>query len=902
MSTPEAGARQRIDAQLLAAGWVVQDRADLNLTAALGVAVREFPTLVGPADYLLFTDGLAVGVLEAKKGGQPLSGVSDQTQRYQRNLGPHARAVASPLPFGLESDGENTFYRDLREPDSASRRVFNVPQPATLARLARQTSTLRGRLRSLPPLAAGGLRDCQFEAVNGLEDLFRAGQDRALIEMATGAGKTFTAVTGVYRLLKHAQARRVLFLVDRGNLGRQALREFQNYRAPDGVKFTDAYNVQLLSSNAIDGASSVIITTIQRLYSILKGEADLDATADELSGFDGALPKEPPRVVYNAAIPPEFFDLIVVDECHRSIYSTWRQVLDYFDALLLGLTATPGLHTYAFFHQNVASQYSFARSVQDQVNVGFDVWRIRTKVSEAASAEDGLRVSADPLLPVYTRDRRSGAQDYAALDEDLTYHLQDLDRSVVNPSQMRTIVAAVRDALPKLFPGRHEVPKTLFFAKDDRHADDLVGIIREVFGKGNDFCKKITYSADNPEQTIKNFRTSQNPRVVVTVDMIATGTDVKPLEVLVFMRDVRSAQYFTQMLGRGARTIDPLLLADVTPSAVVKDHFVVFDAVGVFESVKPPSQPQDPRVTTPLKALLEHVATGDRTPDTLGSLAARLERLSLRLSPADTATLTALAGGEALPALAARLRAAQTAANSDAPTPEDLQAIETATRPFNNPTLRQAILSAQRRAVQVIDEQNLDELLSLEGIPVNRAEQDTQTFKQFIETHRDELTALQLLYSQPQAQHAATLRDLRQLRDTLLLEHPTLTPAHLWAAYERLNQGKVRHARAAAQLTNLISLVRYATGQTDTLASYPDLVQERFLAWLSEQQACGRSFTPTQRHWLDMMSEHIAASLNLVPDDLDLTPFDAAGGLYAARRHFDNLEEIMQQLTTALAA
>ena len=399
----------------------------------------------------------------------------------------------------------------------------------------------------------------------------------------------------MYRLIKFAQAKRVLFLVDRNNLGRQTLREFQAYTTPDdGRKFTELYNVQHLSSNIIDQTSSVCITTIQRLYSMLKGEPVYESDDDEEgSTFEQETEDTTPqKVVYNPNIPIDTFDLIIVDECHRSIYGKWRHVLEYFDAFIIGLTATPYPQTRNFFNQNLVYEYRHEQAIEDSVNVGYYVYKIETEITQS-----GSHIEAGHYIA--RRDRETRHLQWDELDDDVEYTENQLDRDVVAEDQIRTVIQTFKDVLfTELFPSRggKTVPKTLIFAKDDSHAEDIVQTVREVFGRGDDFCQKITYRSDKPEDLIRRFRTQLNPRIAVSVDMISTGTDIKPLECLVFMRAVRSSGYFEQMIGRGVRTISPNDLQSVTGDATAKTHFIIVDAVGVYESVKTDSQalPGDP--------------------------------------------------------------------------------------------------------------------------------------------------------------------------------------------------------------------------------------------------------------------------------------------------------------------
>ncbi|NOZ50327.1 MAG: DEAD/DEAH box helicase family protein, partial [Chloroflexi bacterium] len=623
--TPEQKARDKIDTMLELAGWSVQDKSCIDFSRSPGLAVREYPTDTGPADYVLLADRKPVGVIEAKRPelGHKLHEVEDQSQGYAT-----ARLKwfkdQKPLPFIHESNGEITWFRDIRDPKPRSREVFWFHQPRTLQAWLAEPDTLRARMQTLPLLPVEGLRKVQVQAINALEKSFTEAKPRALVQMATGAGKTFTAITAIYRLLKYAGARRVLFLVDTKNLGEQAEQEFMRYLPNDDNRtFTELYNVQRLTSSHIDDASQVVISTIQRLYSILKGEP-LDESAElENPAERQVLRKEPMPVVYNPDLPIEFFDFIVIDECHRSIYNLWQQVLDYFDAFLIGLTATPDARTYAFFHENVVSEYTHEQAVADGVNVGYDVYTIETEVTR-----QGAEIKARQYIP--KRDKLTRRKRWELLDEDVRYSGKQLDRDVVNPSQIRLILRTYRDSLPDIFPGRGEIPKTLIFAKSDSHADDIVRIAREVFGEGNAFCKKVTYkSEEDPKSVLSQFRNDYNPRIAVTVDMIATGTDVKPLEVLIFMRDVKSRNYFEQMKGRGTRVLDYDELRKVTPSAhSPKTHFVIIDAVGVTQSLKTDSRPLERKPGVPLKDLLYGAMMGMHDEDTLTSLANRLARLN----------------------------------------------------------------------------------------------------------------------------------------------------------------------------------------------------------------------------------------------------------------------------------
>ena len=915
---PEERAREKIDQLLEAAGWSVQDYRQLNLRASLGVAVRDLSLKTGPADYVLFVDGKPVGVIEAKPLGTTLSGVAEQSGGYLASIPESLPHVDEPPRFGYESTGLETYFRDLADPDPRSRRIFSFHTPETLNGWLSHEDTLRARLQSLPRLMTDGLRECQIEAITNLERSFAEARPRALIQMASGSGKTYTAVSFIYRLIKHADARRVLFLVDRSNLGRQARSEFQNYTTPDdGRKFTELYNIQHLTSNTLDAVSRVCITTIQRLYSMLKGEPEMDPSLEEQSMFEipGAV-LAPAEISYNPAIPIETFDVIITDECHRSIYHLWRQVFEYFDAFIIGLTATPSKQTLGFFNQNLVMEYSHELAVADGVGVGYDVYRIITDVTQRGGlVKAGFWVDKRHKL---TRKVR-----WEQLDEDLDYPPEQLDRSVVAADQIRTIVKTFRDRLfTEIFPGRSEVPKTLIFAKSDSHAEDIVHIVREEFGKGNEFCKKITYrtTGEKPEDLITSFRNSYNPRIAVTVDMIATGTDIRPLECVIFMRDVKSRVLFEQMKGRGTRTVLPTEFHSVNPDAMHKTHCVIVDAIGVCENDKTDSRPLDRKKDVSFDKLLQGVALGNRDEDTLSSLASRLARLDKQLDETDKQQIESTTQGVSLKDMARglldvidpdrQLDEAKRHFATPEPTEDQLaqsrrDLAEAACAPFDNPTLRDLLTDLKRKSEQIIDTVSQDSLISVGFDPQakQKAQACVDTFKQFIEDNKNELTALQILYSQPYVKRALTYEAVKQLAEAIRKPPYRLTTELVWHAYEQLESSRVRGAGPQRILTNIVSLIRFAVGRSHILEPFSEIVDQRFDRWLSQQQDIGREFTDEQMLWLDMIRKHIGTSLAIGIDDFELPPFAQKGGAVRADAVFQNqLDRILDELNKELVA
>src|SRR3989440_197975 len=741
MPTPEELAREKIDKLLTECGWIIQNRSTINLSAARGIALRE--ALLkdrDEVDYLLFVDGKAIGTIEAKPEGFTLTGVEEQSGKYGKNLLDVYGKWRDPLPFAYESTGVETQFTNQLDPLPKSRNVFAFHKPETLLEWLEPEHQLNERLTNLltsDQMPTANLWSAQIEAIRNLEKSLAANKRRALIQMATGSGKTYTAVNFVYRLIKLAGARRVLFLVDRGNLGDQTLKEFQQFVTPDdGRKFTELYNVQHLQSAQLDRVSRVCISTIQRLYSMLRGE-EIDPEIDERSGYElrESLWKQPPPVVYNPNVPIETFDFIITDECHRSIYNLWRQVLEYFDAYLIGLTATPSKQTIGFFNKNLVMEYGHEHAVTDNVNVPYDVYKIDTEITTGGSRVD----------------------------------------------------------------------------------------------KGNDFCQKITYrtTGAKPADLIQKFRNSPLPRIAVTVDMIATGTDIKPLEIVMFMRSVKSRSFFEQMKGRGVRVISDTDFQSVTPDAKTKTHFVIVDAVGVCERDKTDSRPLEQKPSVPLEKLMEHIAIGAREPELLSSLAGRLIRLEKRIEPDVRAEVEKLSGGKTLSNIARDLLDAidpdkiEARAGRDAPPGRPLgeSDLESASENLakvaakviaTNPDLRNKILAIQRAADQTIDTVSQDKLLFAGAdAKTKEAARDTiRSFRDYIEQHKAEIEALQILYSRPYRKRL-TEESLRELEAKLKPEFGPQPVPTIWHAFEKnCSRGSVSRTSQTRRFTDLVSLVR----------------------------------------------------------------------------------------------
>lgn len=926
----EAQVRERLDKLLRSAGWKLQDKNEENLYAGQGVAVKEVHTRGGYADYLLYIDRKLVGVIEAKREGEDLAKAQRQASQYATGLTNEQQISAwrPNLPFQYVTDGNETRFRNELDPKPRSRRIFAVHQPGTLAEWMRAAEddpehpTLYARLQQLPrfSLEEYGLRNAQHRAITGLERSWARNEPRALIQMATGAGKTFAAANFGYRYLKHARGRRILFLVDRNGLGKQAEGEFENFTTPDtGDKFDELYNVDRMSGSTVLRSSHVVISTIQRLWLTLTGQ-NVPDTPDYVDDEGLDEPNGPVEVGYNPSIPPEMFDLIVVDECHRSIYGTWRAVLQYFDAYLVGLTATPIRETFGFFEQNLVSEYTYEESVGDGVNVPFEVYRIDTEIGE-----QGATIDAGTVVPVRdTKTRRERLED---LDDDLIYTGNQEGRRTISKGRLRAVIAEFRDKLfthifPPLGedgPARQQVPKTLIFACTDEHAEEIVAEVRKTLGEGDAFCQKITSKAPKANNRLQEFRNSAEMRIAVTVDMISTGTDVRPLECVFFLREPKTWSLFEQMKGRGARTVDSAELKRATPDADTKTHFVIVDAVGVTDEkrseTRPMEQPAAKQVS--LEKLLKKAASQTTTPDDVCTLGSRLAKLGQQVGSDDKEELSEIAdqpfqnivkgltaaGNLDRRAEVHRQAVEEHGGDEDAGEEAVQQFVEDAVRPLAaNPQLRERILQVRRAHDTVIDEINEDRITQSYGTTAEeRAQHVVESFRDYMTSNQDEIAALEIAFRERRHRHEVygKLRDLARQ-----LEKPPhrWTPERLYNAYATL--GKTNGSSADSGVPDLIGILRCELGLDEQVRPYRELVEERYQAWFTRQSQAEQSFTTEQRWWLDQVVETIAKNVTFQVEDLHDVPFSKQGGTQGFVHAFgqERAKALIDELNEELSA
>ena len=835
--TPEEKARVKIDQMFEEAGWQVVDR-DFYSPTISAAAIRE-GLLKGnhEADYFLFINGKAVGVLEAKRAEVDVKAdrVTAQTKNYTRIVPSCYQVWQKPLPIGYQSNGEKTYFCDFSNPDSELEPVNRIHTPKELSKMLGIEDIYAG----LPTLKKKGLRDCQFEAITELEKSFRAGQNKALMVLATGAGKTYTACLASYRFLAYTPMRRILFLVDRNNLGKQAEGEFGMFRLTEnGDSFNTIYSVDRLKSAKIPSDSNVVISTIQRLFSLLKGEDITDNDDDDDNDID--TPVELPE---NPALPRDFFDVIIIDECHRSIYGNWKKVLDYFtSAKMIGLTATPVPETLAFFNNNRIVNYTLENSILDGVNVDCRVYRIKTQVTE-----NGGAIKQGDKLRVETR--YTGKVEAISQKETKQYTKEELNRSVINPAQIKLVLETYRDSVytdlftdPQREPNMDYLPKTLIFALNEAHAINIVNIAKEVFGHtapNDPYVQKITYSAGDSNELIRRFRNDKEFRIAVTCTLVATGTDVKPLEVVMFMRDVMSKPLYVQMKGRGVRTIGDEQLRNVTPNAFSKDCFFLVDAVGVTEhEMRIPAAGTDnePKETISFKRLLELITHGNVTDQYLRMLASRLARIYSKCTEEQRNKFIELAYmdmKELSSSIFDNLEQALLPPFVDINQP-NLERKGLVASIVNHPDARQYLLILNAGFIEILMPGE-DTLIS-KGFSMEEAKETTDAFEKYCNDHRDDIEALRIIWNnEGEPLSYAVLKDLE---NSLKMANSRFSSSRLWNSYSLISPKDVRkHTTREEQvaMTNIIQLVRYAFHQIDKLDSVYATAQQYFNLWCGQR-------------------------------------------------------------------
>ncbi|MBW4898484.1 DEAD/DEAH box helicase family protein [Prevotella denticola] len=855
---PEEKARVIIDRMFEEAGWKVVDRDKYapNMTA---VAIRE-GLMVGnrEADYLLFLNGKAVGVLEAKRIETDINSdiVQEQARLYTRSCPKWCQAWFPniPLPLAYVANSRDLMFYDTRKSNSEFEYCKKIHTPKEVKKLLGLEDDYVG----LPTLSPKGLRACQYEAITQLEQSFRNGENRALMVLATGAGKTYTACLAAYRMLAFTPMKRILFLVDRNNLGKQAETEFGTFRLTEnGDPFNTIFTVNRLKSSSVPTDSNVVISTIQRLFSLLKGDeiTDNDEDDEEIEDKEIMLPENPNLL-------SDFFDMIIIDECHRSIYGNWQKVLNYFSkAKLIGLTATPVPETKAFFNGNIIVNYTLEKSIVDGVNVDCRVYRIKTQATENGGAIlEGDKVKRETC---YT-----GQVQTINNQETKNYTREELNRSIINPAQIKLILETYRDAVytemftdPQREPNMDYLPKTLIFALYENHATNIVKIAKEVFGHDdNRFVQKITYSAGDSNELIRQFRNDKDFRIAVTCTLVATGTDIKPLEVVMFMRDVASEPLYVQMKGRGVRTIGDEQLRNVTPNAYSKDCFFLVDAVGVTEHEKVITSPSEGATSKlmSLKELLEKITHGNVSDDYLRLLASRLSRISHKCEEKDREKFISLAHISMMDIASNIFDALE---QGSLPEYVNVNEPNTTRKALvhniaNEPDAREFLLILNAGFIETLMPGE-DTLIS-KGFSQEEAQTATSAFEAYCEEHKDEIEALRIIYNNHG--EPLTYAMLKDLENRLKFVSSKFNTSLLWNSYAIINPQMVKHSSTKEEkeaLTNIIQLVRYAFHQIERLESLYPSASQRFNLWCGQNQ---RPLTEEQIGVMQQVFSYIASN------------------------------------------
>ena len=870
---PEEKARVKIDKQLISAGWDVVSRDEYVPQSASAVkeALMQGNT---ESDYLLFVDDKAIAVVEAKREENPLEeDVQQQAEDYACNpQNWYGVWFPNQIPLVYLANGRKIYFKNMLHPDSDYVELSEMHSPKKMLQLIGQVS----EYGALPRLDKRGLRDCQYRAETKFEKSIKAGTKKSLAVLATGSGKTYLACLASYRLLNYTPARKILFLVDRNNLARQTESEFSTFDRTEGQQeMSSLYEIKRLKKEN-DIKADIVISTIQKLFAVLTGTtlpSDDDEDADDEKNTADE-EKEDANVIQlgdNLKLPPDYFQLIIVDECHRSIYGKWRAVLDYFsDAHVLGLTATPTSEAYAFFNNNIVEEYTYDDSVVDGVNVPHRVYRIKTKVTEHGGAiKSGTKVKET--------SRRTGVETTYKAPERVDYDPQALDRSVVNPDQIREVLEAYKKSIyEELYPDREKrweyIPKTLIFAKDDYHATQIVDVAKQVFGEGFEdgvapehFVQKITYTTEDSNGLIRDLRTEKDFRIAVTVTLVATGTDVKPLEVVLFMKDVHSDVLYTQMKGRGCRVIEDDRLREVTPNANTKECYYIVDAVGVTEHEKVIPHPvvSPGNRVLPLDKLLEHLAHNELSDDNLWLLRDYCATINRRYEN------NALFGrhldffitsyGFAPRTIAGNI---QTATDEGLliecqyidPSHDNTRRMALIYKLISNIPARKKLLEMQRSYV-VTTEDDPDELIYA-GFSKETAKSYIENFEKYLEDNKDSIEALHIIYNSEDT--IITHSMLADLRDRLLSESRQYGVYQIWKNYKVLDEnGDVDDLDVKTNvnaLTNLIQIVRFAYGKNQKLTSLIKGYAQRFSLYCGQAQ---RVLTDDQKEIMRQIAEFV---------------------------------------------
>ena len=910
--TPEEQARIKIDKLLKDAGWDIVSRDEYipNLALAVKEALMEGNH---ESDYLLFVDNKAIAVLEAKREEidvEDNDSVYSQAEKYAHTPKKWYDLWFDKIPLVYVSNGKKLLYKNLLDDNSEYEEIEQMHSPKKMLKIIGKSSDY-GALSRLDKEYNGKLlRDCQYDAELKFENTIRLGNKKALTILATGSGKTYLGCLASYRLLNYTRVKRVLFLVDRNNLATQALNEFSSFdRTEKGDKLSDLYTMNKLKKNE-DINSDIVISTIQKLFAVLTGntinDTDEDKEDELLNNSENDDGKEI-SLGDNLKLPQDYFDFIIVDECHRSIYGKWKKVLDYFNnAIILGLTATPTDEAYAFFNKNVVENYSYEDSIVDGVNVPSRIYRIKTKTTTFGGC-----INVGSIVNEITK-RTSRETKYES-QKRIDFTNSDLDRTITDKNQIRTVLENYRDAIyTDLYLEREPIweyiPKTLIFAKDDNHAKEIVKICEDVFKERfdngvlpNGFIQKITYSSMDTQKLIRDLNYEKSFRIAVTVTLVATGTDVKPLEVVLFMKDVHSDVLYTQMKGRGCRTISSDKFREITPNAEYKDRFYIVDAIGVTESEKNiPRTSNDGHGKKKLniESLFEHLAHGEVSDEYLVLLRDYLSTINNRYAN------NQLFGRHLIELidkynfspkyLADKIN--NSIENNTLPEYKNIKDAnierkELINELISNISIRNKILELYK-GYKVSFDDNKDEII-YKGFSIESAKPFIENFENYINTHISDIEMLSLLYNGNN--DIITHNMLIDMQDKLLNENSLFKPYSIWTNYHVLDNKNVEVLDTKYNvnaLTNYIPLCNYAMKKNNKLTSLFGQYLKKYNLYLGMSQ---RTLNEDQEIVMKRISEYIINDGAITSDELNIIDTDLwRDGVKA----FKNINVLSNEMST----
>ncbi|MCF6174661.1 MAG: DEAD/DEAH box helicase family protein [Victivallaceae bacterium] len=877
--------KNRIDKKLTSSllNWTITPyKKGLDISCLDAHAVEEYPTTTGPADYALFVKGKLLGIIEAKKISTGAN-VLEQSKRYSKSV---TNTIGEwreyKVPFLYSTNGEIIFFLDVRKKENSSYQLsdFHSPQ-ALFDKFKRKTQVAEAWFQANPVNQITRLRPYQIKAIEATEQALTNGKIKMLMAMATGTGKTFTVISSIYRLLKSGYAKRILFLVDRRVLAAQTVSAISAFETLSGLKLDKEYEVysQKFRREDFDGDTTfnpqilpeeylttpqekhafIYVSTIQRMSINLLGNTALE-------NFDGDFDADKLDIPINA------FDVIIADECHRGYSakesSTWKYVLDYFDAVKIGLTATPATHTLAMFKHKVYS-YSTEQAVLDGFLVDYDAVKIKSNIHI-----NGTFLKEGDLVGEV--DTGTGAETLDQLEGERQFSANEIEEKITSPDSINKIIKALKQYTDIHEKEYKRFPKILIFAVNDlphiSHANEIVKTCKEVFEQGDDFVTKITGTVDRPLQKIRQFRNRKEPKIVVTVDMLSTGVDIPAIEMVVFMRMVKSRILWVQMLGRGTRLCEE----------INKEKFTIFDCFNgdLIEYFKGATDFNVTltKATIPIAEIIERIYDNRDREYNITVLIKRLRRIEKNM------------GSEAREAFAKYIPDGDIKAYTDQLKANLADNFTDTMQLLKNRGFQELLVNYPRpkkvffRGYDITDEVEDEVMFRVDG-DFQKPEDYLESFEKFVKDNPEQIEAIEILLSKPNSWNTAALDELRDK-----LRKNDFSEKDLQRGHELVHR---------KPLAAIISMIKYASDKHLPILTAPERV-EAAIAKITENH----DFNDEQLNWIAFIKEHLIENLAINEDDFSIMPiFERHGGLGKAKTIFgDDFKTLIDELNEALAA